>query len=128
MTETYRKLVLINACGLFLVFLSAISCGKSGDVKTNSTIDNGNGIVFLSWTTPTTYSDNVTPLTVSGYKLYYGVSQRTYSTVLDLGNTNVAYKPTDLPSSVEGVYYFALTVYDASGNESDYSNEIFIML
>ena len=33
---------------------------------------------------------------------------------------------SDLAPSETGVYYFAVTAYDASGSESDYSNEKFI--
>lgn len=41
--------------------------------------------VQLAWEAPATNTDG-TPLTVAGYKLYYGQSSGTYSSVLDIGN------------------------------------------
>ena len=57
---------------------------------------------------------------VAGYNVYYGGASRTYTNVLSVGNTtNVT-----INGLLEGRdYYFAVTAYDASGNESDYSAE-----
>ena len=133
MTELIRKILLINI-SFFAIFIFMTGCNKGNvDIVTQQ---NGNvaivtqqsGIVSLSWTAPSTYSDNVTPVIVAGYKLYYGVAQRTYSTVLDLGKNTVAYQLTGFTSSETGQYYFAVTAYDSAGNESDYSNELYITL
>ena len=57
---------------------------------------------------------------VAGYKIYYGVASQTYTNLVDVGNvTNVV-----INGLMEGnTYYFAATTYDASGVESDFSNE-----
>jgi hypothetical protein len=70
--------------------------------------------VTLAWD-PNTEPD------LAGYKLYYGTLSRNYSEIIDVGNvTNyTAYK---LNSGL--TYYFAVTAYDPSGYESDYSNEV----
>lgn len=64
---------------------------------------------------------------LDGYKLYYGVSSpsssslEVYNNSVDVGNV-VLYQLL-LPD--DGfTYYLALTAYDTSGNESGYSNEI----
>jgi hypothetical protein len=106
-----------------LLLITLASCGGPIDVTSNS----ATGSITLTWTPPSTYSDNVTPLTVAGYKLYYGTAQRSYTTVLDLGNIT-AYTVSGLTPSETGRYYFAVIAYDAVGNESDYSNEECLML
>ena len=58
---------------------------------------------------------------VSGYKLYYGNTSGTYSQSVDVGNTT-SYTMGNLTAGK--IYYFAAVAYDASGNQSDYSNEV----
>ncbi|HHN65661.1 MAG TPA: fibronectin type III domain-containing protein, partial [Nitrospirae bacterium] len=69
--------------------------------------------VTLSW-------DANTESDLAGYKVYYGTSSRNYTETIDVGNTTT-YQITGLS---EGTYYFAVTAYDTSGNESDYSEEV----
>ena len=55
-----------------------------------------------------------------GYKIYYGGASRVYTNSVVLGNvTNV----TVSALSDGATYYFGATTLDASGNESDFSNE-----
>ncbi len=58
---------------------------------------------------------------MSGYKLYYGTSPRDYGSSVDLGMTTT-YTVPDLTPGV--TYYFSVTAYDTSHNESTYSNEV----
>jgi hypothetical protein len=75
----------------------------------------------LSWSQPLTNADG-TPLDdLAGYKLYYGTTSGNYTTSIDVGNVTTFVTP-NLTWGV--VYYFSLTAYDTSGNESGYSNEI----
>ncbi len=76
--------------------------------------------VSLSWDAPTTNEDG-TPLTdLAGYTVYYGIESANYTENIDVGNV-LTYTVTNLS---DGTYYFAVTAYDTSGNESDYSNEV----
>jgi Fibronectin type III domain len=75
----------------------------------------------LSWERPTTKADG-TPLTdLVGYKLYYGLTSRTYDFLKTVGN-----QTTYAVSGLEPgrTYYFAVTAYDASGHESHFSDEV----
>jgi fibronectin type 3 domain-containing protein len=77
-------------------------------------------VVTIFWDAPTTNADGAPLNDLAGYKIYYGTSERNYSSEIDAGNvTN--YMVSNLKNGV--VYYFAVTAYDTSGNESDYSNE-----
>jgi hypothetical protein len=60
-------------------------------------------------------------VTVTGYKIYYGVASRTYTNQINAGNATSAI----ISGLVAGVtYYFAATAYDNLGQESGYSPEI----
>jgi protein involved in ribonucleotide reduction len=85
-----------------------------------------NGIhVTLSWDPPTTNSDG-TPLTdFAGYKVYSGISSGNYTQSTDTGNVT-SYTTTNLSGGP--TYYFAVTAYDSSGNESGFSNEISVAI
>ncbi len=79
----------------------------------------GRDEAILSWEPPTT-NINGTPLTdLAGYKAYWGKASRNYTYSKDVGNVTT-YKITGLE---EGKWYFAVTAYDKTGNESEYSNE-----
>jgi Fibronectin type III domain len=79
------------------------------------------GQIRLSWERPTTKADG-TPLTdIAGYKIYYGLASQTYDFTKTVGN-----QTTYAISGLEPgrTYYFTVTAYDASGNESGFSNEV----
>ena len=99
--------------GSFLA-LAFWGCGDGGS-SSGSNIQNS---AILSWD-PNTEED------LAGYWVYYGTASDDYTTVLDAGLTDTPEAPeytvTDLEIGVR--YYFALTAYDFSGNESDFSDE-----
>ena len=70
------------------------------------------GAVSLTWDT-NTESD------LAGYRVYRGDVSGTYSMVLDVGNQTYY---NDIVS--DGVYFWVITAYDTSGNESGFSNEV----
>ncbi len=78
------------------------------------------GEVTLSWNAPTTNEDG-TPLTdLDGYIVYYGTASGSYSQDTNVGNVTT-YQVTGLTDGA--TYYFSVTAYDTSGNESAYANE-----
>jgi len=57
---------------------------------------------------------------VIGYNVYYGGGTRSYTNILNVGNSTNAV----VNGLVEGkTYYFAVTAYTLDGAESDYSDE-----
>lgn len=74
---------------------------------------------FLEW-------DAVSYPSLRGYRVYYGPDQGSYLQLrgrgIDVGDVT-AYTVTGLISGRR--YYFAVTAYDSSNNESEYSNEVF---
>lgn len=72
------------------------------------------GQVTLMWD-PNSESD------LAGYRIYYGITSRSYDNVIDVGNTETC----TVMGLIPGVtYYFSATAYNTSDLESDYSNEI----
>lgn len=61
---------------------------------------------------------------VTGYRVYYGTSSRSYQPKGSGANaaSSTSYVVGNL--TVGATYYFAVTAYDASGNESDFSAEV----
>jgi len=76
--------------------------------------------ISLSWDPPTINEDG-TPLTdLAGYKVYYGNISGSYTKSIDVNNVTIF----TVKNLTDGVWYFAVTAYDTSGNESNYSNEV----
>lgn len=90
---------------------SAITSPSAGPAATT-------GFADLAW------SANSEP-DLSGYRVYYGVSSGTYDQEagqgINAGNAT-SYVVTGLAPGQR--YYFAVTAYDTSGNESGYSNQV----
>ncbi|HXX57181.1 MAG TPA: fibronectin type III domain-containing protein [Thermodesulfovibrionales bacterium] len=77
--------------------------------------------VTLSWVAPTTNDDGTSLTDLAGYKVYYGTVSRNYPQVADVKSVT----SYTVPNLADGTtYYFAVSAYDATGNESGYSNEV----
>ncbi len=102
------------------IILAAIAAYCGGGDSGNIDINAG-GSATLSWDAPQTYIDG-RPLgdALGGFKVYYGTSSRNYTHVVDVGKVTT-YRITGLSPAT---YYFSVTAYDRTGNESDYSNEV----
>ena len=71
--------------------------------------------------TATVSWDANTESDLSGYKIYYGTSSGSYDDVVDVGNTT----SFSINNLVDGTtYFFVVTAFDFSGNESGFSNEV----
>jgi hypothetical protein len=119
------------AAALSLVLMVSVSgCGSGsgesgfGDGASVSDIDGYKGRIkirtlSLAWDAP--LNSDGTPMTnVVGYKVHYGTSSGVYDKTVDNG-MNKTCMLTDLS---RGMYYVAVTCYDANGIESSFSNEI----
>ena len=74
----------------------------------------GQTSVTLAW-------NSSTGTNIVGYKIYYGAASRTYTNTNNVGNVTNA----TISSLISGTtYYFAVTAYNTSGLESDYSTEV----
>jgi len=78
----------------------------------------------LLWDAPTKNIDGTPLEDLAGYKVYFGTESKKYTASYDVKNVTT-YNIDNLP---DGQYYFVVTAYDTSGNESRYSKEIFIKI
>ena len=76
------------------------------------------GSATLSWS-PNTEND------LSGYRVYYGTESRNYQTKVDV-KLDTVHIVENLQTGIR--YYFAVTAYDTANNESDFSEEVSIVL
>ncbi|MGO9614668.1 MAG: fibronectin type III domain-containing protein [Dissulfurispiraceae bacterium] len=100
---------MLNSCG-------GGSAKSVGGEQGDSSNAPGLSSVTLAWDPPMESSSII----IAGYKVYYGTSSGQYGKVMDVGNV-VTYTVQSLSP---GTYYFAVTAYDKSGNESSYTNEV----
>jgi hypothetical protein len=63
---------------------------------------------------------------LAGYKLYSGTASGVYGDPVDVGN--VTSHALTLSPAVGTTYYFAVTAYDTSGNESGFSSEASVFI
>jgi hypothetical protein len=105
---------------IFYISLIITVLAGCGGVGGSSNPTNATGSVSLAWNVPTTYVDGTPAAGMVGFKVYYGTASRTYTHIID-----VKTEPSCTVNSLApGTYYFAITAYDSSGIESDYSNEL----
>ena len=108
-------------------FLAGALCGCGGGGGGSGSDVNPPGIndpptysVTLAWDAPTTNADGTALDDLAGYVIYDGTSSGSYDMWTDVGNST----QFTLDSLTAGTYFFVVTAYDASGNESAHSNEI----
>jgi len=113
------------ACVLFVLCAFLPACGEFtsswySDFPIKVSEDNSENIVTLSWLRPTINADGSRLDDLRGFKIYYGTSSRNYIKIIDVGNENSVI----VGGLSTGNWYFAVTAYDHTGNESGYSNEV----
>jgi hypothetical protein len=78
------------------------------------------GSAMLSWTPPTQNTDGSPLANLAGYKVYWGTSQGTYPSSVQLNNPGLtSYLVEQL---TPGTWYFAMTSLNSQGVESALSN------
>jgi hypothetical protein len=104
-----------------------LSCTGDGGIASDSltvtVTPYSDGTASLSWVPPTTNADGSVLDDLAGYKIYYGSVPNSYINTIDVNNPGIASYVVENLS--KGTHYFAVTAYDASGNESGYSNEAY---
>jgi hypothetical protein len=116
---SYSNIVITVSDGTDSASLSPLTLVVEASQTTPTT-----GSVSLSWVAPSTRADGsaLALSELSGYRLYMGASADSLSPVLDMDD----YTVTDhvMENLESGTYYFAITAYDQTGNESDLSNVV----
>jgi hypothetical protein len=98
------------------VFFISCSGGGSSGIDKDDLYSANMSSVGLNWMPPSQNSDGSYITDLAGYKVYYGRSLNDYTQSVDVGNY------TEVVINLEsGTWCFAVTAYDVSGNESNYS-------
>ena len=97
-----------------------INKGATSDMPGKPAPDKS-GIASLSWKPPVTNEDSSELTDLAGYIIRYGSAPGSYTNTIVLNNPAASsYEVTGL---VSDAYYFVVSAFDYSGNESIYSNE-----
>ncbi len=116
-------LLAITGCGGYQIESDINNASDSTNTDTGAT-DYTNS-ASLTWDPPTMNEDGTCRTEPAGYKIYYGTSSGIYTDSIDVGNiTTFSIDNIPLDTSSSGRWCFAVTAYDTSLNESDYSNEV----
>lgn len=107
---TYANVSISVSDGSLGANLSAFTVTVNGTVAGSATV---------SWSPPTTRSDGTALTNLAGYRIYYGNAPGQYGTTLTLNNAGLSSYVVEGLSP--GTYYFAVTAFDATGVESDFS-------
>jgi hypothetical protein len=111
---TYKGIAISVVAGTTTAALPAFSI-----VVTDS---NSQSNVTLSWQAPTENADGSALVDLKGYKVHYGSTSKTYSDTIQVSNPGLTtYVVQNLNA---GKYYFAVTAYNSSGQESSLSPEV----
>jgi len=122
----------------FLLFLTACGAGSIstdpglGVTNVEATEEASNGdtaVITLSWTPPTTYTNNEQMNDLSGYKIYFGTSSDNLDFLADVGsNLTSTVIENDLRLVKGNTYYFGITAYNSINIESAMSEVIMVEL
>ena len=121
-TDTISASVTLNglAAGTYNAIITVTASGSTNSpqqIPVSLTLSvTAAGTANLTWNT-STESD------LTGYKVYRATASGTYGAPLaTLPKTTTTYTATELQTGT--TYFFVITAYDSSGNESTFSNEV----
>ncbi|GCF84975.1 fibronectin type III domain-containing protein [Geobacter sp. SVR] len=96
------------------------NAGQPGDAGQPGAVSGATTkVVNLAWD-PSTNQDGTPLSNLAGYKVHYGTTSGTYTSVVTVDQGNTAAVNISEP----GTYYFVVTALDSDGNESGYSQEV----
>lgn len=117
------------SCAVLAISVAACGSGSgSGDggvvAGIYASCDNSVSSASADATSATLTWDPVSDARVIGHRVYYGTGSRDYAQAKGAG-VNAGGCTTYVVTGLDRgrTYYFAVTSYDSSGNESDFSNE-----
>jgi hypothetical protein len=122
--DAYRVPIFFMAA-LLIAVASLFGCG-GGVTSTDSQppavspVTGATGSATLTWAAPSTNEDGTPLSSLGGYKVYYGTTPGVYTSI----NVGPVSSAQVAGLTTGAVYYFAVSAYDSSGNESDLSEVV----
>jgi len=110
-----------SANGTDTVAATSSTSDTTGTSDPGSTLPptNPEKAAVLVWTAPTTNVDGSTLVDLAGYHVYVGTTTSDLQPIGNAAANQTNYTKNDL---APGTYYFAVTAYNSSGAESEFSN------
>ena len=110
-------------CVLLLSAFAVAGCHSQDDSsasKVTESVPVGDGSATLSWDAPTTTTAGSALTNLSGYRIYYGISEDDLSQTVQLAGVGV--QTYMLEHLGAGTWYFAVRAVTSTGVESSLSN------
>jgi hypothetical protein len=80
------------------------------------------GTVTISWAPPTENTNGSALTDLAGYTIHYGTNSQNYTSAIQVENPGITrYVVDNLPA---GTYYFAVSAYSSTGENSAYSPQV----
>jgi hypothetical protein len=80
------------------------------------------GTVTISWEPPTENTNGTALTDLAGFNIHYGTQSQNYTSTIQVANPGITrYVVENLPA---GTYYFAVSGYTATGEDSTYSPQV----
>jgi len=105
--------------GSYAGIVISVSDGTASDSLTAFAVEvvgSATGAATLSWTAPVQNEDGSPLMDLGGYKVYYGLSAGNYTNTDTIINSGVTSHMVENLSP--GTWFFVVTAFDRSGNES----------
>jgi hypothetical protein len=106
--------------GLLSAALLLAACSGGSATVASGTQPPATGSATLSWTAPTKNADGSPIAGLAGYHIYYGTDPNHFTQIIKIsGAATTKFVVNGLSA---GTYYFAVSAYNATGQESVKSN------
>jgi hypothetical protein len=114
-----RDIKLVRTLFMIILFLSVFGCGSGGGGSGSYPLPDSSASALLSWNAPLENADGTLLTDLGGYRVYYGNSSA-YTYSVDAGKST----RFEINNLTSGTWCFAVTAYNDSGAESNYSAEV----
>ena len=121
MGRTVIKRVLIMLLLSYGSFPFLFGCGTNSGGGSGSDHGSAGNSITLSWQAPLRNSDGSLINDLAGYKVYYGFEPRIYTGMRFVKDQTICVID-ELPGNT--TLHLAVTTFDTSGHESDFSEEL----
>lgn len=84
------------------------------------------GPAVLTWSAPTVNTDGSTLKDLAGYRIYYGTSPTSLTSIVTI--TNPTTTQASIASLAPGTWYFAIASYTSGGSESSRTSTVSVVI
>ena len=101
---------------------SSTTAGSGSNSSSSSGSAAPPGTVTIAWEPPTENTNGTALTNLAGFTIHYGTNSQNYTSTIQVANPGISrYVVDNLPP---GTYYFAVSAYTSTGEDSSYSPQV----